>query len=301
MELRFLTKPELEARLKEFCALYRRCFDAPINEQIVRHRFIENPYDDLLMCVAEDENGIAANYSVSPMRVAIGGRAVRAALSLNTMTAPEHRGEGLFVRLASMLYERMAEDGYGLVIGFPNQLSNPGFITRLGWKDTAEIPTLELAVPAGKENETGLAPCSAGELPAFGPKGRISVAKSPEYLNWRYNSDPGRQYLFAKDDKGSGLVYKVYQDQINVVEFRTGEESFASALGFLMNEARRTGAVKLTVWSALNTNEHVFFEKAGFINRYPVRYFSVKELAPQGIDLFDPRNWSISMGDDNVY
>ena len=57
----------------------------------------------------------------------------------------------------------------------------------------------------------------------------------------------------------------------------------------------------ITVWSKINSQSHYCYEKIGFINRYPIRYFAVLAFENFDIDVFDHRNWLISMGDDNVY
>ena len=48
---------------------------------------------------------LAAHYVVLPIRAAVGGQPVAAALSLNTATHPDYQRRGLFVRLAEATYE----------------------------------------------------------------------------------------------------------------------------------------------------------------------------------------------------
>ena len=83
---------------------------------------------------------IAAIYAVAPVPMQVGARRVWGAQSLDTMTDARHRGRGLFKTLAAAVYGRCAEAGFGLVYGFPNGNSAPGFFGRLGWVEIAPVP-----------------------------------------------------------------------------------------------------------------------------------------------------------------
>ena len=64
------------------------------------------------------------------------------------------------------------------------------------------------------------------------------------------------------------------------------------------------GLEKMTVWSSVNSMTHLILEKMGFRNRYPITYFGAVDLGIGqriNLDIWDFRNWSINMGDDNVY
>ena len=146
MELKALTKEELYERIQQFCDLYHSCFNDKIDATIIEQRYLQNPVGDLCMYIALENDSIIANYSVSPAMLQIGEKQIKCALSLNTMTHPDFVGKGLFVELAKRLYGDLKQQGYGMVYGFPNYISNRTFCTKLGWKDIYEIPTLELVV-----------------------------------------------------------------------------------------------------------------------------------------------------------
>ena len=69
-------------------------FQQKLMKIIIKQRYIDNPYEDLLMCVAEDKGKIIANYSAVPSIVEIDGFLYKAAQSLNTMTHPDYSGRG---------------------------------------------------------------------------------------------------------------------------------------------------------------------------------------------------------------
>ena len=303
MEFQFLTKDKLEYKLKDFCELYRTCFSDYIDENIVKQRYIQNDEKDLLMCIALDKGKIVANYSAIPCKIRVDDNFIKAAISLNTMTNPNYVGRGLFIELAKRLYSYMIKNGYGIIYGFPNYLSNKTFTTKLGWRDIYEVPTLECQITE-KINiqESSFHTCSFNEINERRDINRICIHKDHNYLNWRYNLVPDKKYFFAKNSEGDWLAYKIYSDQINIVELDAlGLNSIQQALVYIFNNAIKLKMKSISIWSHINTDEHYLLEKIGFINRYPIRYFAAKELTPVEIDIFDYRNWSITMGDDNVY
>jgi len=74
----------------------------------------------------------AAFYGVLPCLFRLSGQAILAAQSADTMTHPDHRRQGLFVRLAQQTYILAKEYGIELIFGFPNEHSLAGFV-KLNW------------------------------------------------------------------------------------------------------------------------------------------------------------------------
>lgn len=303
MELKALTKQELHERTQQFCDLYHSCFNDKIDATTIEQRYLQNPVGDLCMYVAMEDDRIVANYSVSPSLLQIGDKQIKCALSLNTMTHPDFVGKGLFVELAKRLYEELKQQGYGMVYGFPNYISNRTFCTKLGWKDIYEIPTLELVVE--KEipfNSSNIVICSVFDVPQA-PNGQLRVAKYETYLNWRYKNKPYAEYSMVKTTNGSWMIFKPYQNMINIVEFHPESvDDLADMIGYVTSVVMNFGLEKMTVWSGANSWIHLCLEKFGFRNRYPITYFGACDLnMSKGVDIWDFRNWSIQMGDDNVY
>lgn len=306
MELKKLSKEEILSLSDEFCELYRRCFTAEINKDIVIGRFISNPLSDLFMCVAMDNGRIVANISASPSRVMFKGKSYKAALSLNTMTDPNYRGKGLMVSLTSMLYEYLREFDYKLLYGFPNYISNVILCSRLGRKVVYEIPTLELETTnLEMPVPTDVVAVDNGDSLFLPHVDEIHIGKNTDYLNWRYTNHPNNKYYFIKGSKGGWAIYKYYQNMINIVEFHAMDKSEQlSLISYISNETKINGAEKMTVWSKSNTEEHLIFESLGFRNKYPITYFSILDLGlgdKVDVDIYDYRNWNVNMGDDYVY
>ncbi len=88
----------------------------------------------------------AAYYGVFPCRVLADGKSLLAAQSGDTMTHPDHRGKGLFIKLAVKTYELCRSLGIGFVFGFPNENSYPGFVKKLAWMHREDLQIFKLKV-----------------------------------------------------------------------------------------------------------------------------------------------------------
>ena len=91
---------------------------------------------------AMNESKVAAIYTAMPVVFNINGEKKIALQSIDTLTDLEHRGKGLFPKLAAKLYDDAVENGFELVYGFPNENSAPGFFKKLKWSSFGEAPFL---------------------------------------------------------------------------------------------------------------------------------------------------------------
>lgn len=305
MEIKFLNKKELIELASNFCELYRNCFNDYIDEEIVIRRYVDNPYDELYMCVAIDNGKIVSNYAVSPSMIEYDGRKFKSALSLNTMTHPDYMGQGIFVKLASLLYAKLKEDGYKIVYGCPNFISNRTLCNRLNWVDIYEYPTMELVIDKDIPFDTSAISIVEAYKLSLEKDCKIKVSKDPAYMKWRYTNHPSNKYFCIQTSDMGWAIYKVYQNMINIVELHAvNKDDQRNIVGYILAEAKKMNIEKLTVWSRINSEEHFIFEKLGFRNRYPITYFGALDLGLSdeiGCDIWDYRNWSVNMGDDNVY
>lgn len=83
-----------------------------------------------------------AYYGVVPCFIKYDGKLILAAQSVDTMTHPEYRLQGLFTQLARLTFKLCAQERIKVIFGFPNQNSVKGFLD-LDW-ETSEIMELYL-------------------------------------------------------------------------------------------------------------------------------------------------------------
>lgn len=116
--------------------------ERPRADDSLKWQYLENRTGRMFVDVAEAQPGFAAIYATLPSSFHVGGARHLGLQSLDTLTAPEFRGRGLFLKLAKRTYERASSDGAALVYGFPNGSSAHGFFKKLDWKPLDPVPFL---------------------------------------------------------------------------------------------------------------------------------------------------------------
>ena len=203
-----------------------------------RWQMLEAPAGVYRGLVAIVDGRPAGFYGVVPMRVRCDGRESLAALSLLTMTHPQYRGRGIFRGLATRLYADLARYGFAFVYGFPNDNSQPTFLSALGWTHTCDWPVfvrpLNLPAIARRVLQRRWVPGpdrpeSRGAQPAVPAAGglreverfdermsafragwedgrRVYIARSAAYMNWRYAACPDWRYRKVIAESGQELT-----------------------------------------------------------------------------------------------
>jgi GNAT superfamily N-acetyltransferase len=184
----------------------------------------------------------AGHYAVVPMRVALRGTVVTGSVSVNTVTHPSYRRQGVFVALAERVFAECARRGIAFTYGFPNPSSLPGFVGPLRFVDIGRVPLLVapldargIAPPAadparrlllrpGARLAAGLSALvrarglaghgPASELAADAPewdrlwarlagKYPVMIVRDRSYLAWRFGACPTRRYrLYVAGGEG---------------------------------------------------------------------------------------------------
>lgn len=187
-------------------------------------RLLDNPVAPCPAVLAMDGERCAGVYILWPTAMQLGSETVLGAQSMDTMTHPDYRNQGMFVALAQACFDLAAERGFEVLYGFPNPLSYPGFIRRLNWDHVTDIrhwvrflrPSHHPRLPRVLG---GIADATAGMLPsghthglqvALEPPDDASldallaewrerrdlcrVARDRVWLDWRYAATSGMTY-----------------------------------------------------------------------------------------------------------
>ncbi|MBE0646314.1 MAG: GNAT family N-acetyltransferase [Bacteroidales bacterium] len=117
--------------------------------------FIRNKYDTAYTGVKnigyiafDQKDTPSAYYGVFPMILTAEGEDILVAQSGDTMTAPDHRGKGLFIKLAQRSYQLAWDNKVKVVFGFPNENSFPGFKKKLNWEFHGVMQRFSITNPA---------------------------------------------------------------------------------------------------------------------------------------------------------
>jgi hypothetical protein len=202
--------------------------------ELIRWQYLEH-LSGAEVCIAHTEAGLfvepAAVYATFPSRFRLNGITQIAYQSFDTLTGAQFRGQGLFVRLAEILYQRIAAQGSPLVYGIPNDESYGGFIRRLDWKSLDPLPIVvrpiglrylrvkaRLRTPkitgALHDSSNGIReissiPVDVSELTATSDYlKKNGVIRDIEYFNWRLRR-PGNSYRILESRDTEGKLHGV--------------------------------------------------------------------------------------------
>ena len=192
------------------------------------------------------------------------GRRLRALRAVDTATAPDCRGLGIFRTLTLRGVAELTLEGDGIVFNTPNDQSRPGYL-KMGWSVARRLPVgvlpagptalvrmIRSRVPAdlwsqstqaGIDAASALAdPATAEALLEHAPRSGFRTNRTPAYLAWRVALQPLHYRLLLADSGDparGGLVFRLR---------RRGEALEAAVVEELVPDAR-TGA--LLTWRML--------------------------------------------------
>lgn len=125
-----VVKPIEKSRTLEYLDLFKNCFPKQkMSEQFLNWLYFRNPEGYVIGFDALSSGRVIAHYACIPTNI----EGVKGLLSLNSATLSQFRGQGIFIQLANLTYERGAKD-YRFVIGVANANSQNLFSDKLGFK-----------------------------------------------------------------------------------------------------------------------------------------------------------------------
>ena len=115
--------------------LHNQSFKAQHSLQYVKKKYETNNFGKapIGFLALDHHNFPSGYYGVFPIKISYDNEIYIASQSGDTMTHPDHRGKGLFMKLAQHTYERCAQENIEFVFGFTNSQSHRGF-EKLGWE-----------------------------------------------------------------------------------------------------------------------------------------------------------------------
>lgn len=320
LELRDFTPADLPALRDLWVAVN----GAPRGEDYDRWRFLDTPLGPMWTVLAMDGERCAGSYTLAPTRMNVGGEALLGAQSLDTMTHPDFRGQGLFTKLADLCYRRAAADGCELIYGFPNENSYPGFVRRLNFHHVGEVGRWTrplaggalgllaglmpkgkaapgLAVSEGRPADEELAALVAETLPV---KDICRIDRAKIWFDHRYAPAAGWNYewLAARDGTGALKGAAVWRLDAAVghawlLELLGDAAARGHLLRHILGAAKARGAGALGAMG--NDPDFVAsLRSAGFLGRPPF-HFIVRTFASRTLraNPHNPPAWRLVTGD----
>ncbi|MGB0868776.1 MAG: GNAT family N-acetyltransferase [Flavobacteriales bacterium] len=115
--------------------LYLECFKMLRSHDFIKTKYYTKSFGlrNVGVLAKSDTAELAGFYGVFPIILNYENKDILVAQSGDTMTSPNHRKKGLFIKLAKETYELAESLDVKLVFGFPNKFSFPGFKKKLNW------------------------------------------------------------------------------------------------------------------------------------------------------------------------
>lgn len=241
------------AQLPQINQLSKEVWGYPMAEAHLHWRYFENPVDDACITLALDttQNKIVGFYAAIPIEMQLGKQNATGAQVIDTMVHPDFQGKGLFGKMGDHCFAAMAQRGYEVLYGFPNDNAYGGCINRLNWHHTGQIATYarplkwfgRLLMGAKAHRNILREKAYITMLDAFflkagaRAKHTLGMARSGAWLHWRYDARGIRH--FSDTSKRAYFWHCRYNEQ--------GELSAFCVWGIL-----DAGDATLCEWHGLN-------------------------------------------------
>ncbi len=146
--------------LVKLSALLSETFNnSTLTKEYLDWMYNQNPNGKVVGYNAIFKEKIVAHYALIPIEAEYQNTNFKALHSVNTATSFQHKGKGLFTKLAKMTYDKGLSLGYEFVLGVANTNSLYGFTEKLGWKYISQLDTsISLTYPK-KINPLNLKNC----------------------------------------------------------------------------------------------------------------------------------------------
>lgn len=322
---------------------YRERFPGKTAADLYRWKFFSSPFGESAVALAESSGEIVSLASAMPKRMQFGGQLLNAYELGDFFTAESHRGRGLFTSLIDMVTRVAAERGGHIAYVRPNDTSFP-ILQRRGFQELQQIhqrsfpvpsqsaasrikpsgPVLRtlgadalakwFALPRGAERAT----LTAKEVDRFppetdalwqkaGPQFGVSIARTAEYLNWRYANSPAPFRLWSvqrgTELTGTAVTFNSHRSRVGYIldAFAAPEDDATSAaiLHHCFDYLVRAGCRAVYCWTVLHGPTSALqrmLRRACFRIQEPVLHVAFRELQPPPCAI-PAGPWHLCMGD----
>ncbi len=301
-------------------------------------KYHDNPAGKAVIMVAEAAGKIVGQVASVPTRLRLGDETVSGAQSLDVMTHPDYRNQGMFLALAKPSHELASSRGIEVIYGFPVPAAFQGYVKRLNAEHVGYVPiwtrllnpaavaslspakrrifSLGLPLlPTGKDNPQGVE--VREEKPSEeewvstasqGATGQLCrVERSADQFRWRFDLASQRRYRWFSAYRGGRFAaWAVYGTnswgQTPMIDLAGDDrESLVAAASWATRRAKESGLGTLIAF----TNE----EKAigalracGYMQRgkvpFVVRLQTTRSLGP---NVHLPGFWRITSEDSDTF
>jgi GNAT superfamily N-acetyltransferase len=240
------------------------------NESLFRWKHRDNPLGESPAWVALDGDRVVGYRTFMRWEfLDDDNRVVTAVRAVDTATAQDYRGRGIFRALTLQAVGELTIEGVGIIFNTPNDQSRPGYL-KMGWTEvgripigalpsgpagvrrmaTARVPAERWSIPTdvGLDAASALAdPVLAQALLQHSPERGFRTRRTSEYLLWRTSLDLLHYRLMLVDSRHpsrGGIIFRLRRrggalEAVVIESFVDGRRTILTAGRRLLRE---TGA-----------------------------------------------------------
>lgn len=306
-----------------FCALSNSLYARKVDPRYYAWQFFQPPHAAVAAMAVDSLGEMAGGLALHLRELQPEGPAT--AWLLDIMVRPSQQRQGVFRAVSDFALERLPGARPAALCVMANANADAA-TARLGWTRVNAFETCvrstaaagaalrkdELSFSRIQSFDTCATLCADGQT-GDGP-GRLRTDRSPAFLDWRFLRNPRYHYeAFHASLRGEPfgyLVLKVFQDPGSgqawgdIVELRWRDDdgdALAGMLSFALDHFRERGVAQAATWLQTNTLLDDVGRELGFQPEGSPRFFCVKPLRDDAAALLDPRRWSLTMADSEVY
>jgi GNAT superfamily N-acetyltransferase len=300
------------ARRDDVLALTREVYGQAMSAAEFDWFFDGNPLGGRILSAAEDGEGLAGALAMMPARALADGIETRVAFAVHAVTRPGSREKGIFSKLVLRNEQRAADEGAALALGFPNPISGPILVGKLGWRNLYRMrlwarplrPLRALRRLAGD----GLPASRGGTLERFShaqelawravqPRWGNCLVRDAAYLNWRYLESPRDYRAFASEHGYAVAGHAVHKgvSAATICDLVGPPSKLRPLLHACLREARGGADTAVGVPAP---GQRAAYVSLGFVPTQQTIRVIGKPLRP-GAEL--PAKWYFSLGDTDFF
>ncbi|MDD5657244.1 MAG: GNAT family N-acetyltransferase [Elusimicrobia bacterium] len=302
--------------------LFAACYGREFPAELWRWQYLGSPEGPAIVDVAVSGGRVVGHLASLPVRLQRGGESLAAALWMDLMIHPGHRGLELFLDLAEFHRRRCAAAGRAVFFAFPNDRSYPLLRRMLDWRTIHEIDALEAPLSELPPAPASDGQCTVERCSRFGeefdefwervrPSGALGARRDAARLSWRYHSKPGADYetWCARDGQGrlrGWLALKLFSspgkkmigDILDLWADSDGARTELWSRALRSFRARKADLV--SAWALSGTALEKDFRSWGLSHRGPRTHFAGRWTSDRAGAAF-PSDWDVAKGDSDVF
>jgi GNAT superfamily N-acetyltransferase len=273
-----------------------------------------NPTGPRLLSLVLDDGRVAGASGMSFFRMRLGDEERTVAFALDAAMHPDYRGRGLWSLLELHNEAACVRVGASAVLGFPNPVSRPILVGKLGWRDLAGL-RIWARLLSPRASQTSFRDGGGEAIARFDEEAedvyrRASarwgnhLVRSAAYLNWRFVDSPRPYRILAerRDGRLEGwavVTHKRFRGRAVGVVADLVAVRGSAARSLLRRAARAVRAQALV--ALVDASERARYLAAGFVPTHESIRLIGRPLAP-GVELAEERGaWHLALGDADIF